>query len=183
MIQEYFNTIKAEYVHRVRPVAEEVLQEEEVNYQIKDPVGRTLDLFKKINTALKKDFLKYLWEDNGSGKIYIGQINEVLTFKIQNNLIEEGQRNTSILKDEQEFYRKTIKFMIETKNEHIYAKKRQREIKDGVRDGSVVVRCCHTRSRAQVRILKRLVVLLIPDSHLSEIRIMAVTTERKDGSG
>jgi hypothetical protein len=38
----------------------------------------------------------------------------------------------------------------------------------GVRDGSVVVRSCHTRSRAQVRILGRLMVLFIPDSHLSE---------------
>ena len=37
---------------------------------------------------------------------------------------------------------------------------------EGVRDGSVVVRCCHTRSRAQVRILGRLMVLFIPDSHL-----------------
>jgi len=53
----------------------------------------------------------------------------------------------------------------------------------GVRDGSVVVRCCHTRSRAQVRVLGRLMVLFIPDSHLSEIRIMAVTTEWKDRSG
>ena len=53
----------------------------------------------------------------------------------------------------------------------------------GFGDGSVVVRCCHTRSRAHVRILGRLMVLFIPDSHLSEIRIMAVTTERKDGSG
>jgi hypothetical protein len=53
----------------------------------------------------------------------------------------------------------------------------------GVRDGSVVVRCFQTRSRAQVGILGRLMVLLIPDSHLSEIRIMAVTTERKDGRG
>ena len=52
----------------------------------------------------------------------------------------------------------------------------------GVRDGSVVVRCCHTRYRAQVRILGRLMVLFIPDSHLLEIRIMAVTMERKDGS-
>jgi hypothetical protein len=49
----------------------------------------------------------------------------------------------------------------------------------GVRDGSMVVRCCHTSSRAQVRILESLMVLFIPDSHLSEIRIMAVTTERK----
>jgi hypothetical protein len=53
----------------------------------------------------------------------------------------------------------------------------------GVRDGSVVVRFCHTRSRAQVRILGRLMVLFIQDSHLSEIRIMSVTTERKDGGG
>ena len=37
----------------------------------------------------------------------------------------------------------------------------------GVRDGSMV------------RILGRLMVLFIPDSHLSEIRIMAVTTKRK----
>ena len=42
---------------------------------------------------------------------------------------------------------------------------------------------CHTMSRAQVRIFRRLMVLFIPDSHLSEIRIRAVTTEWKDGSG
>ena len=53
----------------------------------------------------------------------------------------------------------------------------------GIRDGSVVVRCCHTRSRAQVGILGRLMVFSSRTPTSRKFRIMAVTTERKDGSG